>query len=103
MKDLSDYLRTLPTIAPKLPQNLSGLFMRVVLPMPGGAAVITEAVDDAGVTDQVIPLILDIDVFVERKFDPSGEDMWTCLDELRDKKNDIFYESLKPEAWEQYR
>lgn len=77
--------------------------MRVVVPMERGIAIITQAIDEAGLTEQILPVILDIDVFVEREFDPSGDEIWGCLDDLREMKNDIFYKSLTPAAWEKYK
>jgi uncharacterized protein (TIGR04255 family) len=103
MRDLSDYLKTVPQIAVELPQTLSGLFMRLVVPFPEATAIITQAVDDAGVTPQKLPVILDIDVFVERAFDPSGDELWSRLEELRTIKNEVFFKSLTPEAVDLFR
>jgi uncharacterized protein (TIGR04255 family) len=96
MRDLSDYLRTLPEISRDLPQTLSGLFMRLVVPFGTTAtAIIIQAVEDAAVTPQKLPVILDIDVFRDVVLAPDREDdMWTCMEELRTVKNEVFFKSL---------
>jgi uncharacterized protein (TIGR04255 family) len=104
MHDFSDYLRTLPAIGDGLPQTLSGLFMRLVVPFGSTAtAIITQAVDDAAITPQRLPVILDIDVFREVVLVPDGEEIWTCMEELRTVKNDVFFKSLTPEAVDLFR
>jgi uncharacterized protein (TIGR04255 family) len=103
MGDLGDYLKTAPQIADELPQMLAGLFMRLVVPFPPAMAIIVQAVDDAGVTPQTLPVILDIDVFVEGAFDPSGEELWSRLEGLRTIKNEVFFKSLTPKAVDLFR
>jgi uncharacterized protein (TIGR04255 family) len=103
MRDLGDYLKTAPQIADDLPQTLSGLFMRLVVPFPHATAIITQAVDDANVTPEKLPVILDIDVFREVVLAPDGADLWTCLEELRTVKNDVFFKSLTPKALDLFR
>jgi uncharacterized protein (TIGR04255 family) len=98
MRDLADFLRTLPQIGAGLPQSVSGLFMRLVLPFPAATAIITQAVEDSGVTPQVLPVILDIEAFVDGPFAPEGEDVWSRLEELRQVKNDVFFQSITAEA-----
>jgi uncharacterized protein (TIGR04255 family) len=99
MGDLSDYLRTLLEIGDGIPQTLSGLFMRLVVPFGKTAtAIITQAVEDSAVTPQRLPVIFDIDVFREVVLAPDGSDLWTCMEELRTVKNEVFFKSLSPEA-----
>jgi len=98
MGDLAEYLKTVPQIGEGLPQTLSGLFMRLVLPFPRATAIVTQAVDDAGVTQEKLPVILDIDVFAEGDFSPDGEEIWSRLEELHTIKNEVFFRSITPEA-----
>ena len=76
----------------------SGPFMRLVVPFPGATAIITQAVDDPGVTATKLPVIFDIDVFVEGRHEPRGEELWECLEGLRTIKNEVFFQSLTAEA-----
>jgi uncharacterized protein (TIGR04255 family) len=99
MRDLTDYLRTVPEIADGLPQTLSGLFMRLVVPFgPDATAIITQAIDDANVTAEKLPVILDVEVLREVVLAPDANDLWACMDELRTVKNDVFFKSLTPEG-----
>lgn len=99
MKDFADYLRTTPQVAPDLPQGLSGVFMRVVIPFGEATVVITEAIDEAGATAEKVPFILDIDVFQVGDVDPRSDELWSKLETLRTIKNDVFFSSLTPKAW----
>ena len=53
--------------------------------------ICAQAVDDAAVTPESLPVIFDVDVFLPGAFDPEGDEVWTHLDELRVIKNDIFF------------
>lgn len=99
MKDFADYLRTMPTVARGLPQGLSGVFMRLVVPFPDATAIITQAIDEAGVTAEKVPVILDIDVAQSERLPADGDELWKKLERLRKLKNDVFFESLTPAAW----
>jgi uncharacterized protein (TIGR04255 family) len=101
MSDLADYLRTLPRISDDLPQQVTGLFMRVVLPFPPATVIVTQAVD-AGLTEDKLPIVLDIDVFEEGQLPCDGDEVWTHLETLRKIKNDVFFSSLTPAAWRLY-
>ncbi len=99
MKDFGDYLRTLPRVAEGLPQSLSGIFMRLVIPFQDANVVVTQAIDEAGVTPDKIPIILDIDVFQTGSVPVDGDELWQKLETLRQIKNDVFFSSLTPTAW----
>ena len=102
MKDFSDYLTAAPSIPEKLPQGISSFFTRVVLPDPttGAVAIVTHALESV-VTPKVVPIIIDIDVFIERIFE-NHEKAWATIDTLRDMKNLIFFESVTDKALEPY-
>jgi len=99
MKDFSEYLRTLPRVAEGLPQSLSGIFMRLVIPFDDATVIVTQAIDEAGVTPGKIPIILDIDVSQTGSVPVDGDELWNKLETLRDIKNDVFFNSLTPTAW----
>ena len=52
----------------------TGLFHAAAVGNPGGNASVTEAIDELGSTDEIIPVILDIDIFVSarREHRPRG-------------------------------
>jgi uncharacterized protein (TIGR04255 family) len=99
-----EFFSTFPQIGPELPQDMSGMYSRVVLPQLPAWIVVTQAIDEAGVTPSVVPVILDIDVFVQNMtFSAKGEEVWAQLDELRDLKNRIFFGSVTAKALELFR
>ena len=102
MRDFSDYLTAAPSIPEKLPQGISSFFTRVVLPDPttGAVAIVTHALESV-VTPKVVPIIIDIDVFIERTFE-NHEKAWATIDMLHDMKNLIFFESVTDKALEPY-
>ena len=94
MKDFREYILTTPEIAPKLPQGLESFFMRLVIPdeRSRSKAIVTQTMEDP--QEQVLPLIFDIDVFREAAFEVQGKGMWEALEQLRDYKNEIFFNSI---------
>jgi uncharacterized protein (TIGR04255 family) len=90
-----DYILTLPEVAPSLPQAMSGFFMQLTIPNPDieATAVINETIEN--VTDnQRLPLIFDIDVFREVNLIGNKPEMWAAFDQLRDFKNNVFFDSI---------
>ena len=98
-----DYLHTFPKVGWAAPQALQGLMMRLVLasPEPGSTVVLTEAFD--AVEGDVVPLLLDIDVFVEKPEGISHDAAWSNLELLRKVKNDVFFSSVTDKALELFR
>ena len=98
VRDLKDFLTSVPDIPPRLPQQLISFVSRVVIPEPrlGALAVITQASQDRNEDDSkdIAPVLLDIDVFKESHFEPDGKQAWTMLDDFREVKNRIFFESI---------
>ena len=94
LKDLKEYITAPPLISPALPNALSSFLTRVVVPVPSvnAVAITTQALEPV-ITGQDIPVILDIDVFMEGDF-KVNEDIWRNIDTLRDLKNKIFFESI---------
>lgn len=102
IRDFSDYLTAAPTVPGKLPQGISSFFTRMVIPEPstGAVAIVAQALESVA-TLSGVPIIIDIDVFVEKTFD-SHEKAWAAIDKLRDFKNVIFFESVTEKALEPY-
>ncbi len=99
IRDFKDYILTTPEIAPELPQQLSSALMRLVLPISNHVAIVTQTFDTPSNTN-ILPLILDIDVFHERVYAVDSEEIWEVFEELRILKNDIFFKSITDKAKE---
>lgn len=95
--DFADWIRTVPQLAPELPQQLAGYFFRVNLPYPvqqGAVCVnITQKIDPQP-TKGSVPMIFDIDAFDPNPDAPDDEAMWDRLEELRRVKNEVFFGSI---------
>lgn len=103
MKDFREYILTTPEIAPKVPQGLAGFFMRLVIPDEKSKciAIVTQTMEDPN--ERVLPLIFDIDAFQEAALDVHGEEMWEALEQLREYKNEIFFNSITDRAKELFK
>lgn len=101
--DMQSFLRTVPLVSDGLPQSLEQVLMRLVIPFGDGRkAIITMTGDDTRPHNGEPTLILDIDTFSEKNFDPSSNEFWEEFEQLRDIKNKCFFESLSPATWEAY-
>jgi uncharacterized protein (TIGR04255 family) len=101
--DFKDYVRTAPDIAPGIPQAVQNFFLRLEIPYSSGAlAILTETVQPPPdpASAQRLPLILDIDVIRAESFLPPYTDIWEKFEELRNIKNDIFFNTITPKAEE---
>lgn len=94
LSDFKDYLRTVPEVAPDLPQGLADYFMQLQIPQEDleGMLVLIEAlipppVEKAG---QVVSILLDIDLFCSVILPGNGESQWKLLEKLRVRKNEVF-------------
>lgn len=89
--DFADYLRTYPEISHDMNQEVSGYFFQFTSPQPdvGGTLILNQGIlperDDEG-----IPVVLDIDLFVEGELPADSEALWGVIDQLHDHKNRIF-------------
>jgi len=92
--ELKEYLTAPPTIPEGLNQELSSFLTRVEIrdPTIGAHGILTQALE--GVHEDYAPIVLDIDVFISRQFDPQDQEFWNSLDQLRDFKNTVFFESI---------
>jgi uncharacterized protein (TIGR04255 family) len=98
----NEYILTVPEVAPGLPQALAGFFMQLVLPQPNinANAIITETIEPPSANGEILPLILDIDVFSDTSYEVTGSAMWSAFKELRLLKNKIFFDSITEKAKE---
>ncbi len=102
-KDFGEYLTAPPRIPEQLPQALSSYLLRIVLPEPkiGAFAIITQALEE--VKPDHAPVILDIDTFINQTPDDDDATIWRRLEDLRNFKNNIFFESITEKALELFK
>jgi len=95
IRDFSDYLTAPPTIPQNLPQGLISFLTRNVIREPSldFAAIISQSLEPVEASN-VVPVILDIDVFREVQHSVGATEIWETIDQLRGFKNKIFFESI---------
>lgn len=100
MRDFKDYIRTLPEIAPELPQGLERYVMQLYIPVVEvpAMALVTQRMDPVAQDSPVVPLIFDIDVIHPHPLDVNSEEVWEMFEKLHDLKNDIFFKSITEKA-----
>jgi uncharacterized protein (TIGR04255 family) len=90
--ELKDYLSTVPEISPNLPQKaVKSFFMQVEIPQQDldCTLLINEAIAPP-VNPEVVTVILDLNLFRQQVWDSDDEGIWHFLEELRQRKNEIF-------------
>lgn len=99
--DFDHYLSYVPVVPKVLPQILGGFFSRVVVPDEKAqcTAIITQMFQPS---PSEIAVILDIDVFREKVF-ADEQEAWATLDNLREFKNLIFFDSITEETVRLYK
>jgi uncharacterized protein (TIGR04255 family) len=102
LNDFEDYFQTFPKIGPTIPQKLVGAFARLLIPFDRAIASVTQTFDASSITDTIIPVVLDIDVFLNAEFDPNGDEFWENLDRLRHIKNEVFFGSITEKTKEMF-
>jgi len=93
---LQDYLKTAPEIASGLSQkNLSSFFMQLQIPQEdlNCMLVINETLA-LPPSPGFISVIFDIDLFRQQAWQSDDEDIWNFLTQLRERKNQVFRESI---------
>jgi uncharacterized protein (TIGR04255 family) len=103
-RNFTDFILTVPEIAPKLPQKLSDYLMRLVIPDElGSIAVITQTTAPRDPNPSTYPIIFDIDVFRTVELTPDDPELWSIMEQLRTYKNLIFFGSLNPTFLETFK
>lgn len=94
--DYSEYLKTVPEVAPSLPQAVEDFALRLVLPDTESScsAVINEVMDNTSEEVDSGFIFFDIDAFqLVDEFLPESS-LWDTVSKLRRFKNRIFFESI---------
>ncbi len=92
--NFQEYFVTFPNLSSEIPQGIASFFMRLVIPKPEieATSIIIETMEDE--QGGKLPIIFDIDVFIEKDYIGNEERMWSDFDNLRFFKNEIFFRSL---------
>lgn len=91
MENLSDYLRFYPEIPDELPDDVSGLLMRLSIPHSdlGATCMLTETLENSSVPESA-SVILDIDLYRDQSVPQEDTEIWHYFEQLHDRKNQIF-------------
>ncbi len=98
--DLSDYF----TASPKIPDNIqgviSGFLSKIVVydEEIDVATNIVQALDKSAKPDKHITVVLDIDSFKTGNFNVNNGEMWEIFANLRNIKNQVFFNSITDET-----
>jgi uncharacterized protein (TIGR04255 family) len=99
--ELNEYLTAAPQIPKELPQTLDNFLTRVVIPFRDDIhAIITQALEPS--VPPGTNVVLDIDVFSQRKIQGASPNLWSLLDSFRAVKNAIFFSSVTERTLERY-
>lgn len=100
LKEFGDYLVCPPEVPETLPQSVSSFLTRIVLrePTSGAQCILTQALEGPDLENRLVPIVLDIDVFIEGQFLVTEGQYWQELDHLRNFKNKVFFESITENA-----
>ena len=99
LNSFDEYLRTAPQVAPELPQGLADFVLRLVIPEPEIDAVgVIHETFESPTPDDRLPFILDIDVFKNVEYSSDSDEIWADLENLREFKNQIFFNSTTEKA-----
>jgi uncharacterized protein (TIGR04255 family) len=82
-------------IAASLPQAVASFLLRVVIPMESEEAI---AIVTQALPENSQDCTFDLDAFAAAPDGLSDSDAWSKLEQLRDVKNRLFFESLTPDA-----
>ncbi len=95
-EQFEEYLTAPPMVPDELPQGVVGFTQRVVVvdPETDARANIVQSLQEGLPSPDVVPIVVDIDVYKMVEMKPNAEDAWELLDGLRVFKNSAFYASI---------
>lgn len=100
MGKIEDFFTAPPAIPQGLPDSVNEFFSRIVIhdPDTGGNLIFTQGLEQVIASTNVLPFLVDIDVFKEDTFNVDSDVYWKLLDEFRSLKNRAFFASLTPKT-----
>ena len=104
--DIDEYVRLGPRIPAEVSKEFVGYFMQLVLPVsdlgPEFRTIVNTGVEP-GTSPSASALVLDIDVFCEKRISIDGDGLWKTLERLRAHKNKVFEASITDKVREMIR
>jgi len=99
LRDLKDYLRTLPEVSSDLPQGLAAFFMQLQIPQDElqSSLIINQTIVPPP-KPGVASILLDIDLYRDHDLPQDEDAMWSFFEQLHSKKNAIFEACITDEA-----
>lgn len=93
--DLKEYLRTVPEIAPDLPQDLAGYFFQLRIPMEDitSTLLVNQTIIEPS-RPNVVSVVLDNDIYRDADVPQNEDAVWDFFEVLRVRKNDVFESSI---------
>jgi uncharacterized protein (TIGR04255 family) len=104
--ELSDYFRLYPQIPEKIPQDINGFFMQFQMPQKDLAANALAVINLASAQmreDGAQSVALDIDLFTACELEPSSEEIFSLLEIIRTRKNELFEACITDKSRELFR
>ncbi|WP_126457162.1 TIGR04255 family protein [Sulfuriflexus mobilis] len=102
-ENIQQFLIAPPVIPKGLPTSIDSYLSRVVISEEsfGGKCIVTHALEQFDEDNNISPIVLDIDTFIDCQIDIGDEsNCWGALEQLHDFKNLIFFESITEEMAE---
>jgi uncharacterized protein (TIGR04255 family) len=95
VNDYGDFLSAPPSLPGGKPHKISDFLSRIVIPLPEieGYVIIYQALNSKAV-HLTVPVILDIDVYSEKRIQIDGTTEFDMLEKLRQVKNEFFFNCI---------
>lgn len=100
MLDFDQYLMRAPQVPNGIPEVVSEYLSRVVAyeSQLDASIVVTQALESVPPGSNILPMLLDVDVFKVTNFDVNSNEYWDLLQRFRALKNTAFFGSITEKA-----
>lgn len=97
---IGEFLNTGPKIGEEIQHTLDGFFLRFEIAQAGGdtKAIVSVLRDQSQKSTSHYAIILDIDAFQVVDAKPGDEQIWSKFEEIRNFKNEVFFNSVTNET-----
>ncbi len=94
--EFEEYLTRPPVVPNGIPELVSEFLSRIVAhdTASGASVVVIQALETVVPGSNILPVLLDIDVFKQANFDVNSNDYWELLSGFRKLKNTAFFGSI---------
>jgi len=94
IRDLGKYLTSPPALPEGVSHHLSSFLNRLVIDDTSTElhAILTQALESSDTNKASV--ILDIDAYCERSYEPEDDEIWEAFEHLRNLKNELFFKSI---------